>query len=1047
MQNENINRIFVFWESQNNLIPAYLELCKQTWIKNIPNLELHIINYGNLDEYIGDIYDTEKLKKISLAMQSDIISAAVLEKFGGLFLDLDCIVTDNIFKVFDVISNYKLIGFGNPSTNGLHLAVLYSKKKNNPILKGWREEAQKRLENLPEVYKWNYFGNGILENLLNDERNKEHFLIIDRTESGNILESAAMVGATYENAKSYYRNFYFNENFKLNRKVLELVTFGIISLHNSWTPKKYKEVYSISDFLDCSIPLSGLLKDVLSGHYKKNIYNKFYIKFYIESILAPLGFNFKISLKKELIIIDFYNNKARFSFDIYCNEESLFLDIIFRDEFSLRYSKLPIFKKYSFNGNKARILNNKCIEEMIKSIIEINNSIAKHIDLIEKIDKKSLNLFTKTNNISFKDDLFFIEGIAFFEGLSCKNWSDIDYELHLRSEDENIILPLAKTHKTITTKIYSKDISINYDKANFCTKLHKGIDLSKIKSGKYVLKLKVVTLVKDEIVGFSYDFNEDIFSQSKRFFISKSEDDVVLNIREKSYIDEQVEVINKSISNKVKTWKFRENLIANHLDIKGFTFICDVEFFQDINTIKMSFFNKEEMFSDLITSHFTENKISHKKEMNKIICQLNLRENLDKFPLLIESFFLYVEKKIKLETFYKELEYYNFFNIDRLKKKKKKVIGFFVSDYRKWNLGDFFSILKNSKIYIPKIILLKEKTVPNTEDSRYIEQLNYFKSIDEDLILRENFTHSAFSEKILKDIDVIFYQQPWDGMAYWVQKFHKNILSCYIPYSYIIYKSHLDYSVRGFHCFIWKYFAHTTQHISTYLSYEENHADKLEVIGYPKLDVYQKPIQSKPFAEKFGNLSKKKIIYAPHHSFNGSALQIGTFQWNGDFIKELKEQENSLWCLKPHGRFRYSVISHQIMTEIEIDDYLQSWEEKNSFIYDRGDYFDLFRDSDILITDCSSFLAEYFPTGNPIIWLKSANSKVEFNDFGQYISQGFYIVNNLEELKNIYKKLVIDNVDPLKDIRHEIISQVFQNEESSSEKLYNIINEYLDSEV
>ncbi|MBT9319595.1 capsular polysaccharide synthesis protein [Actinobacillus pleuropneumoniae] len=76
-----MNNIYAFWESTKKT-PAYLELCQKTWYKHIPNAKIHIINYKNLREYIGDTYDLEKLKTIPLAMQSDIISAAVLERFG-----------------------------------------------------------------------------------------------------------------------------------------------------------------------------------------------------------------------------------------------------------------------------------------------------------------------------------------------------------------------------------------------------------------------------------------------------------------------------------------------------------------------------------------------------------------------------------------------------------------------------------------------------------------------------------------------------------------------------------------------------------------------------------------------------------------------------------------------------------------------------------------------------------------------------------------------------------------------------------------------------
>src|SRR5690606_11307439 len=144
---------------------------------------------------------------------------------------------------------------------------------------------------------------------------------------------------------------------------------------------------------------------------------------------------------------------------------------------------------------------------------------------------------------------------------------------------------------------------------------------------------------------------------------------------------------------------------------------------------------------------------------------------------------------------------------EKIKDKEVVTVAFFVSDLRKWNLGDFYKLLKSSKKFLPRFILLKEKNVSSKNDERYLEQLSYFKSLDGNLIERESMSHQEFHKKIISEIDIIFYQQPWDGMSYWIQKLYKNTLSCYIPYSYIIYDSKLDYSINGFHRYFWRYFS------------------------------------------------------------------------------------------------------------------------------------------------------------------------------------------------------------------------------------------------
>lgn len=317
--------------------------------------------------FIGTLID--ELKKIPLPMQSDIISAAVLEKFGGLFLDLDCIITKNIFNYFEELSSEKLIGFGYPD-KGIHLAVLYSKKPNNIILKKWREAAQKKLNELPSAYAWDFFGNSIVNPLIQDEKFKDYFLIMDRTESGNILESKALLSSTWKNAKEYYENFYFNKYIKYSKNMIDLVDFGVISLHNSWSPKEIKSEKNINNFLNFNLPICTILKDVLSGHYKENTNNIFMINVLLAERIKKENFNnLKIRKIRNLLVLDFKINDANYAFDISVDNNIISIDFLVRNNLEkLEYIKNSKIVDGYFNENKANIVKSN---NMVESINEI----------------------------------------------------------------------------------------------------------------------------------------------------------------------------------------------------------------------------------------------------------------------------------------------------------------------------------------------------------------------------------------------------------------------------------------------------------------------------------------------------------------------------------------------------------------------------------------------------------------------------------------------------------------------------------------------------
>ena len=122
------------------------------------------------------------------------------------------------------------------------------------------------------------------------------------------------------------------------------------------------------------------------------------------------------------------------------------------------------------------------------------------------------------------------------------------------------------------------------------------------------------------------------------------------------------------------------------------------------------------------------------------------------------------------------------------------------------------------------------------------------------------------------------------------------------------------------------------------------------------------------------------------------------------------------------------------MTDEEIDNYYKSWDEIGN-IYDTGDYIDLFKSSDIMVTDCCSFLAEYFPSKNPLLRLINKNS-VKLNKLGEKICSCYYNVNSNNELDYIFNKLIKEKLDNKKDKRLKLLSTIFFDN-NASDKIFN----------
>lgn len=259
-------RLFTFWEPKEKM-PAYIGLCMQTWKKFLPECEVVLLDYSNLEEWLGkDVYDEILFRDFSLPKQADAIRCALLKKYGGLWLDADTILTSPQVKDYLMIDSElvmisKHLAFIKANNNSKIIADWYNqiqynlkfykdvKYQNNAVQKILHPRRYRRVEN------WDYLGNYILHKMLKT-KNKKKFFSIDRMEINALPE---LNNKNNDNLVENYQNFYFENDY--SQDVIKN-TKGIILLHNSWTPQQFLEMNE-EEFLSRNNTLSNVLKTVL----------------------------------------------------------------------------------------------------------------------------------------------------------------------------------------------------------------------------------------------------------------------------------------------------------------------------------------------------------------------------------------------------------------------------------------------------------------------------------------------------------------------------------------------------------------------------------------------------------------------------------------------------------------------------------------------------------------------------------------------------------------------------------------------------------------
>ena len=260
-------RLFTFWEPKEKM-PAYIRLCMQTRKKFLPECEVVLLDYSNLEEWLGkDVYDEILFRDFSLPKQADAIRCALLKKYGGLWLDADTILTSPQVKDYLMIDSElvmisKHLAFIKANNNSKIIADWYNqiqynlkfykdvKYQNNAVQKILHPRRYRRVEN------WDYLGNYILHKMLKT-KNKKKFFSIDRMEINALPE---LNNKKNDNLVENYQNFYFENDY--SQDVIKN-TKGIILLHNSWTPQPFLQMNK-EEFLNRNNTLSNVLKKVLS---------------------------------------------------------------------------------------------------------------------------------------------------------------------------------------------------------------------------------------------------------------------------------------------------------------------------------------------------------------------------------------------------------------------------------------------------------------------------------------------------------------------------------------------------------------------------------------------------------------------------------------------------------------------------------------------------------------------------------------------------------------------------------------------------------------
>lgn len=196
-------------------------------------------------------------------------------------------------------------------------------------------------------------------------------------------------------------------------------------------------------------------------------------------------------------------------------------------------------------------------------------------------------------------------------------------------------------------------------------------------------------------------------------------------------------------------------------------------------------------------------------------------------------------------------------------------------------------------------------------------------------------------------------------------------------------------------------------------------ADRLHVTGHPKLDAYRGPVPPPGALWKMAQ-ARKRIIWAPHFTVTDDRTPhtfSNFFAYYDLFLACAARHPDVEWVLRPHPELFEHMVAAGVKTRAEANAYRDRFNAlPNGQVYEGGDMMTLFRQSDALILDSISFLAEYAPTGNPICFLDSPRRQ-RLNPIGERLLHTYYAAWDEAEIRDFIENVVLAGRDPRREER------------------------------
>lgn len=380
--------------------------------------------------------------------------------------------------------------------------------------------------------------------------------------------------------------------------------------------------------------------------------------------------------------------------------------------------------------------------------------------------------------------------------------------------------------------------------------------------------------------------------------------------------------------------------------------------------------------------------------------------------------------------------------IRRMRNKSKIKVLFVISDVSIWKTESLYcEMLKHSRFEPILGVCLLTADKPSEAIRKYNVLTKYLSGKSYSYI--ELF--SCEINNVVKP-DIIFYQQPYDGVIDGNLFFRNNKMSlfCHVGYGFnSTGQKWIGAPAYLHHC--WQIYYENSTSMDFYESVMPFFTrNKGCLTGMPFQDILEKNKTEFSNPWKPQNKKKKRIIWAPHHTIPNAnnLLEYSTFIDIADDMLEIaqKYSDDIQIAFKPHPFLLKKL--YDIWGKEKTDSYYQTWAQFTNTQFESGEYCGLFKHSDALIHDCGSFTIEYLYMGNPVMYLSNGKQHTDtLNEYGKAAYESHIIGKSKDDILRFIQD-VIDGKDRLKIERENFMKKYLTIPDTGNASV-NIINAIL----